>query len=271
MVIVPGVHLIPIATPTFVMGMYPTNVYAIVAGKTALIDAGHTDEEAIGKMLEYIRNLAPPRLEYILLTHPHPDHAGGCSKIKEATGAKIVVHSTGTAHLEPYGVKADVIVHDGDALDIGGIMLKVIHTPGHTADSVCFYMQERRILFTGDHILGLGTPVISRISGDMAQYIKSLERLLKYPIRLICPGHGPPVREPHRKIKELISHRKEREQQILSSLRYGRKSLTELVAEIYPELDQRLVELAKSQVTAHLKKLVEEDKVSVSGEEYTFR
>jgi len=270
MEIAAGVHSIPVAASKF-MGIYAPNVYLVVGGEAALIDSGHYDREASKAMLEYIEALSPLRLAYILVTHPHPDHIGGCRSIREATGAQIAVHSSGADLLENYGVRADILVDEGDSVDIGGVLLEVIHTPGHTPNSICFYMKEDEILFTGDHIVGFGTSVIEAPDGDMAQYIDSLRKLLSYRIRLICPGHGPPVREPERKIRELIAHRLEREQQVLSCLGQGKRRVTELVAEIYPELDRRLVELARAQVLAHLSKLVQEGKVAISGEEYTLK
>ena len=113
--------------------------------------------------------------------------------------------------------------------------------------------------------------VIDAPDGDIAQYIDSLRKLLNFPVRLICPGHGPLVREPERKIRELIAHRLEREQQVLSYLMQGKRSVTDLIAGIYPELDQRLVDLARKQVQAHLDKLAREGKVAVTGEEYTIK
>jgi len=267
--IAPGVYSVPATADSF-MGMYAPKAYLVVAGKAALIDTGYHDSEAIKRNLDYIQRLAPSKLSYILVTHPHPDHMGGCGIIKEATGAQVVVHSLGAARAEELDAKADILVNHGDTIDIGGALVEVIHAPGHTRDSVCYYLRDREILFTGDNILGFGTPVISG-SGDMAQYIDTLKKLLKYQIRLLCPGHGPLVREPRRKINELIAHRMEREQQLLSLLGRGNRKIPELVAAIYPELDKRLVELAGKQVLAHLNKLVKEDKVSASGEEYTLK
>lgn len=271
MEVAPGIHSIPVDAWTF-MGLYAPNVYLVLGEKAALIDSGYDDKETTGKRLEYIKKFAPQKLEYILITHPHPDHIGGCRSIKKSTGAQIVLHSSGVARAKSkYRVVPDILVEDGDILDIGGFSLQIIHTPGHSPASVCVYIRESKILFTGDHILGIGTTVVDAPEGDMTQYINSLKKLLSYDIRLICPGHGPPIKEAERKIRELIAHRQERELQVLRCLRQGRKNVARLVAEIYPELDYRLLELAQRQVLAHLRKLVSEKKVVDSGGEYALR
>lgn len=197
MEIAPGVHSIPVASRTF-MGMYPPNVYLVAGEQAALIDSGYRTKKAVRTRLEYIDGLAPLRLAYILITHPHYDHLGGARRIGEATGANILVHRLAAARAKKHRVTADSLVEDGDTLDIGGIHLEVIHTPGHSPGHICIYMREGEVLFTGDHILGIGTTVIVASEGDMAQYIDSLRKLLSYPVRLICPAHGPLVREPER-------------------------------------------------------------------------
>lgn len=271
MEIAPGVHSIPVSAWTF-MGVYAPNVYVVAGKKAALIDSGYYDRATIKSRIEYIHSLAPVKLAYIITTHPHPDHIGGCRTIKKATGAQIVMHSLAVVPARRrYRVTGDILVKDGDVLDIGGFHLEMIHTPGHSLASICVYVKENEILFTGDHILGIGTTVVDMPDGDMAQYIDSLRKLLNYRIRIICPGHGPLIYEPQRKIKELIAHRRERELQVLTGLRRGRRKVMELVSEIYPELDYRLLELARRQVLAHLRKLVKENRVAVFGEEYALK
>jgi len=271
MEIASGVHSIPVSTWTF-MGVYAPNVYLVRGKEAALIDSGYKDRETIRARIEYIKALAPLKLAYIIITHPHPDHIGGCRAIKKATGAQIVLHSGAAARAKrEYRVTGDIFVEDGDILDIGGLHLEMIYTPGHSPASICIYFKESKILFSGDHILGIGTTVVEAPEGDMAQYVDSLRKLLKYPIGLICPGHGPPIWKPERKIEELIAHRRERELQVMASLRRGKRKVAELVSEIYPELDYRLLELARMQVLAHLRKLVMEKKVSVSGEKYALK
>ncbi len=267
MEIAPGVHSVPIGPSRF-MGMYAPNVFVVTGERAALIDSGYFNEEITAALIEYIRGLQPMKLSHILVTHPHPDHIGGCRAIREETGAEVVIHSAGVPELGNYGLAADVHVEDGDTLDLGGVRLEVLFTPGHTRDSVCFYLRQEEILFTGDHIVGFGTSVIDGPGGDVAQYIESLRRLLEYRVQLICPGHGPLIREPERKIRELIDHRLEREQQVLAGLGQGGRSVTELVSDIYPELDRRLEELARKQIGAHLAKLVRDGKVTVEGGRY---
>ena len=142
----------------------------------------------------------------------------------------------------------DRVVEDGDTIAVGGVTIEVVHTPGHTLGSICLYLREERTLFTGDTVLGLGTVAIAPPpQGDMGLYVRSLERLTGYDAALLCPGHGPPVHDVARKLQELIDHRHQRERQILEALGRGHGTLKALLDDIYPELDRRLLNLARSQ------------------------
>lgn len=250
-----GVYSIPAGIDPF-MGFFAPNVYLVVGKEGVLIDSGYGDEGSVSSRIDYVKSFAGLRLHHIVITHAHPDHIGGAIGLKEGTGAEITLHSA-----EHAGVAVDKVVADGDTID----GLQVIHTPGHSPGHICLYIKEEGILFSGDHVLGMGTTAMSPPQGDMAQYIDSLRKLLNYDIGMICPGHGPPIREARRKLEELIQHRLEREEQVVTGLKQGKATVMELVAEIYPELDKRLYEAAKGQVLAHLMKLEREGRVSSLG------
>jgi len=250
MEITEGIYALPVGRGEF-MGLFPPNVYLVAAGKTALIDSGYGDETSVKVRLNMLQGYT---LSYIFVTHAHRDHMGGALAIKKATGAQILLHPLETEEV-------DRLVTDGERIELGGMSLEIIHTPGHSPGHVCFWLPEKGILFSGDHILGLGTTVISPPRGDMGQYMASLNKLLNYPIELICPGHGPLIKDPHSKIRELLRHRYQREEQILSCLQHGVRDIWGMVKEIYPELDPRLKEMAYNQVQAHLLKLEKEGKV----------
>jgi len=300
MEITPRVHSIP-APQAFFSGPLAPNVYLVVeGGQGALIDAGYPDEGSIKPRLEYLQGMAGPsagsgqalKLSQIIVTHHHLDHCGGAHALRQATGAAICMHPTEARLLSDWRAHvpqdvdipreqqtmaervrawrhataqatADRLVRGGDTVDVGGLTIDVIDTPGHTLGSISLYLREEGVLFTGDTVLGLGTVAIfPPPHGDMALYMQSLERLKSYDATLLCPGHGPPVRDVARKLQELIDHRREREQQILTAVGEGRGRLETMLADIYPELDRRLLGMARAQLLAHLHKLQSEGKVA---------
>jgi glyoxylase-like metal-dependent hydrolase (beta-lactamase superfamily II) len=277
---------------------YPPNVHLVVDGQEgALIDAGFPGDESISKRLEMLGQFANLKLRYIVITHHHFDHASGASRLREATGARIVMHKDEAPLLQraasdelPAGVELppearewrertaqwrkeaakaapDELVSDGDALRVGGLTLRMVHTPGHTAGHLSPFLEEGRVLFAGDNVLGMGTTVVPPPPhGDMAQYVESLRKMQSLGAELMCCGHGPVVKEPDRKLQELIDHRHEREEQILSLAGQGRDTVKALVRAIYPELDKRLIGMATSQVLSHLAKLEREGRVRTAGQ-----
>jgi glyoxylase-like metal-dependent hydrolase (beta-lactamase superfamily II) len=296
MEITPRVHSIP-APPAFYSGPLAPNVYLVLdGGQGALIDAGYPDEGSVKPRLEYLRGMAGLKLSHIIVTHHHLDHCGGAHALSQATGAAICMHPTEARLLSdwqsdvpqdvdiPSGQQtvaerlrawrqttaeaaADRLVEGGDTIQVGGLTIEVIDTPGHTLGSICLYLREEGVLFTGDTVLGLGTvAILPPPYGDMALYMQSLERLKSYQASLLCPGHGPPVRNVARKLQELIDHRQERERQILAAIEQGRGRLEAMLADIYPELDRRLLNMARGQLLAHLAKLQSEGKVARRGQ-----
>jgi ribonuclease/clavin/mitogillin len=286
------------ASPPFYIGPLAPNVYLIADGdEGALVDSGFADQESLQARIQYLRGLPGLRLRYILLTHHHFDHASGAARLAEATGAQVRLHPDEVPFLRDWQADApqDLEVPegqeewarrsqefrreaaraaqvaaplgDGETLTVGSLTLQAIHTPGHTMGSLCLLLREEGALFTGDTALGLGTVAVSPPPhGDMALYLQSLERLKGLGASLLLPGHGPPVKEAGRKLQELIDHRLERERQVLSLLAQGKGTVPELVRAIYPELDRRILGMARRQVEAHLHKLMAEGQVLRQGE-----
>lgn len=216
-----------------------TRTYLI--GDSIVLDPG----PAIDSHVEAIR-AAMPRLETILITHRHGDHAPAAVPLKRATGATIVA---------PAGVleETDRIVGDGEVV----CGLEVIATPGHTKEHVC-YLTADGDLFTGDTILGTGTTAIFPPDGHMGDYLRSLAKLRARNPRRIHPAHGPTREDAIALIDEYLAHRLERERQVIDALECGARTLPEMRALIYPDLDERLHRAAEIQLTAHLIKLREE-------------
>lgn len=218
-----------------------------------MIDPGPDDGAHVRRVLDHI-SAGRRRVGLVLLTHGHSDHRGASEAVARATG------------VAPRGWGgAGRALRDGEILDLDGERLLVMHTPGHASDHVAFYWEGRGILFSGDLILGQGTVNVTPPGGSMAAYLRSLERVERIPLTLIAPGHGPLVYDPHERIAEYRAHRLMREQQVLGLLAAGPRSVPELEAAIYPDLDPRLKGAAAGTVTAHLEKLIDEGRVLRSG------
>jgi glyoxylase-like metal-dependent hydrolase (beta-lactamase superfamily II) len=273
---------------------YPPNVFLVRDGDEAtLIDSGFGDDESIEKRTALLKERGVA-VRYIIITHHHYDHSSGAHRLREATGGKVVVHraeeslllspesETGDMEIpedqkeareqakkwraEAAKAVPDVRLEDGDVLEVGALHLRGVHAPGHTAGHLCVLLEEDRLLFAGDNVLGVGTAAIAPPPhGDMGEYIRSLRKMQSLDAMLLAPGHGPVVKEPNRKIQELIDHRQQREDQIAGLIAEGKDSVKSLVKAIYPELDKRLLMMANGQVLSHLHKLKSEGKLNLEG------
>ncbi|MDX1748359.1 MAG: MBL fold metallo-hydrolase, partial [Halobacteriales archaeon] len=156
----------------------------------------------------------------------------------------------------------DATLVDGERVAVAEDELIVVHTPGHSDDHLCFRLGDT--LFTGDHIMGGSSVMVE----DMGPYLASLERLHGTGLRRLLPGHGEPMDEPDEVISWYLAHRREREQQIVASLRGGARSVGEVVEDVYRDVDTALHPLAARSVVAHVRKLASEGVVAVWGEEW---
>lgn len=256
---------IPIPTQTLPPHRH-TNSFVVGHREIGMIDAGLWDEEGVEALARHFQRDTGRRLRWLILTHWHPDHQVGTDKIKQRTGCRVGVHVSEADKVAP--ASADFTFRHGDEIPFDGRKIEVIHTPGHSSGHCCFLLRPEGVLFTGDHILGMGTSIIVPPDGDMDLYMASLTGLLSYPARIICPGHGPVVWNAREKIQEYIEHRRERERAILKGLHAGIRRTEQLVSEIYTDIPVSFHGMAYFSVEAHLVKLVKEGKVcKLQGEE----
>ncbi|MEO8549457.1 MAG: MBL fold metallo-hydrolase, partial [Kofleriaceae bacterium] len=237
--------MLALRTPTLPPAAH-TNVYLVgpEEGPWAVVDPGspYPDQQAV---LE--QALAPVGLEVVLLTHHHGDHVGGAAALAARFGAPIAAHAETAARV---AMPIDRVLADGDV--IAG--LECVFTPGHAAGHLCFARDGHTI--AGDMVAGLGTILIDPSEGDMALYLRSLERLLARPPSVLLPAHGPSLPDGHAKVREYIAHRLMREAKVAAALGATPADAGALVAIAYADTPRLLWPLAERSLVAHLHKLV---------------
>lgn len=238
-----------------------TNTYLVGHGEVAVIDPGPADAGHV----EAIVSLAAEgggRVSRVLATHTHRDHSPGATMLAERTGAELLGMPPPATPENDRGFRPDRVVVHGGRIAGPDYTLEVIHTPGHASNHVCYLLVEERTVFTGDHIMNGSTVVIAPPDGNMADYLRSLAALKDYGLGRIAPGHGEMLESPDAVVDWIIAHRNEREAKVLARLaRIEPCGIDTLLAEVYDEVDRRLLPIAKYSLRAHLDKLLEEGRV----------
>lgn len=237
--------------------------------EVAIIDPGPSDRVHLDALEKAV---AGRQLSKIIVTHTHMDHSAGAVPLQKRLGGTLMGFSPhqGPDHeikMEEGGDPTfvpEVYLKDGDVIAGDGWTLEVMHTPGHTSNHCCFRLLEEKILFTGDHVMGWATTVVSPPDGDMKDYLTQLERLLGFDDQLYVPTHGPAIPHPHSYVRALIQHRMEREQQILEAITQGAQTLPAMVSKMYQDVPRYLHPAAARSVYAHLIKLVDEGRVKTN-------
>ncbi len=235
-----------------------TNAYLLGTGRRRiLLDPGQGVEGFLPVLEKAMEKCGCEGFQEIVLTHGHPDHLGGVHQVRERFGPLRVSKMPWPEIDERAGIDPTPL-RDGDRIEAEGITLRALHTPGHAPDHLCFVIEEERALISGDNVLGVGTTVIPTDSGDLADYMASLERMLAVEPRRIYPAHGPCIEDGTARIEEYIAHRREREQQIIEVLRGHSLHPIEIVRQVYAAYPESLHAAAAQSVTQHLLKLERE-------------
>ena len=231
-----------------------TNTWILEAGPVVVvIDPGPDDDSHLAAIN---RRLAGATVGVVLVTHSHPDHLPLAQRMAAPHRASVRRYPD---------------LADGDVIRAGNLSLTALHTPGHSADHLCFWIADDRALFTGDLVLGRGSSMVTHPEGNVADYLRSLERVIALQPRILFPGHWDPSTDAVAKLEEYHAHRLERERQVLAEIKRGGGTGRDLTRRVYGgEVGEELMQAAEMTMRAHLEKLVGDGAVRVStsaGEE----
>jgi glyoxylase-like metal-dependent hydrolase (beta-lactamase superfamily II) len=262
--LMPGLQRVIAPNPS-PMTYWGTNTYIIGGDEVVVIDPGPDDPAHLSALLGVLDGR---RVATILVTHSHIDHSALCAKLAAGTGARVLAFGDSLAgrsdimtDLANQGLSAggegvdvaftpDGILEDGDVIAGDWGEVTAIHTPGHMANHLCFAWRNQ--LFTGDHIMGWATSLISPPDGDMTSFMHSCDRLRLRDADRYFPGHGAPIDAPKERLNWIVQHRLDRTAQILSALEQGGQSVAALTESIYHDLAPGLLPAAQRNVFAHL-------------------
>ena len=241
-----------------------TNTYVLGRESLVVIDPG---PDLDGHLATLIAAIGSVKVDAILVTHAHLDHSALAPRLARATQAPILAygpaHSGQSATMQRMAAQGltggegadahfrpDRLIRDGEVLSVAGIEIEAIHTPGHMGCHLCYALGDT--LFSGDHVMGWSTTLVSPPDGDMTDYMASLARLQQRAWSRFLPGHGDPVDDPAQRLSALAAHRRAREAAILQALSNGPATPASLAARIYHDTPAQLLPAASRNVLAHL-------------------
>jgi glyoxylase-like metal-dependent hydrolase (beta-lactamase superfamily II) len=235
-----------------------TQTYIVGSGRdVAVIDPGPDEADHLAALVEAI---GTARVVAICCTHTHHDHSPAAAPLAALTGARLI--GCAPLSLADDGPRADAsfdtsyhpdhVLSDGETVTGDDFTLTAVATPGHTSNHLCYALEGTGALFSGDHVMGWSTTVVSPPDGDMSAYMASLEKLQVRGDRIYYPAHGPAVTKPAQLVRGMIGHRRQRETQILRLLEPGASTIAALVPQMYAGINPALYGAAGRSVLAHL-------------------
>lgn len=252
-----------------------TNSYILGNGHVAIVDPGPDDSRHVADLLKAV---AGETVSHIILTHTHRDHTGALAALREATGALTAGNGPHrpsrpprageTARLDAAGdanFQPDILLADGATLSGESWQVEAVTTPGHTANHLAFSLPGQDLLLSGDHVMGWSTTIVAPPDGSMRDYMRSLDKLAARTEPRYLPGHGGMIADAHAYLRALKRHRQMREAAILDRLAKGDRTIPEIVAVLYRDVDPRLHRPAGLSVLAHLEDLVASGRVTSDG------
>jgi len=249
-----------------------TGVYIVGNDKVAVIDPGPTSPDHIAAL---DKALEGKTVTHVLVTHHHIDHSPMAAPLAAKHGCKVYGYGQqpklpdgGEIRLEAgddLAFQPDVEIRDGHVFEGEDWTIEAIHTPGHTSNHMCFALKEENTLFSGDHIMGWSTSVVSPPDGSMGDYLRCLNIIKDRNFDTIRPTHGPAITDVTPFVQAYIDHRLERERQITDALKDGLSSITDIVSRLYADIDKRLHPAAAHSVLAHLIHMEETGRVNCCG------
>jgi glyoxylase-like metal-dependent hydrolase (beta-lactamase superfamily II) len=269
--VAPGIRRV-IANNPSPFTLYGTGTYILGSNNVAVVDPGPADPEHIQAILDAVKG---ETISHVLVTHTHMDHSPGCALLKQHTDAPTYAFgSHGAGKLEE-GVPVeeggdmdfspDELVRHGDVIEGGDWSVECVYTPGHTSNHMCYQLRESATLFTGDHVMGWSTSIISPPDGDMMAYMVSLELLLERDDAVYWPTHGPSIVEPDAHVRAFIEHRRERENQIMECVAQGVGVITQMVPRMYRDTPEFMYPAAARSVLAAVEYLVKRGELVSDG------